>query len=78
MQAKLTLSIDPSVVVRAKRYAKRSGMSVSQMVEAYLDTVTRKAAGEAPETPVLNSLRGILKGADPDAYRKHLLKKYLG
>jgi hypothetical protein len=78
VQAKLTLSIDPSVVVRAKRYAKRSGMSVSQMVEAYLDTVTRTAAGETRETPVLNSLRGILKDADPDAYRKHLVKKHLG
>jgi hypothetical protein len=78
VQAKLTLSIDPSVVVRAKRYAKRSGMSISQMVEAYLDTVTRTASEKAPETPVLNSLRGMLKGADPDAYRKHLVKKYLG
>jgi hypothetical protein len=69
MQAKLTLSIDPAVVVRAKRYAKRTGMSVSQLVETYLDTVTRKAA-ETPDTPVLNSLRGALKGVDPDAYRK--------
>lgn len=78
MQAKLTLSIDPSVVVRAKRYAKRSGMSVSQMVETYLDSVTRTAADRVPEPPVLKSLRGILKGADPDAWRKHLVKKYLG
>lgn len=78
MQTKLTLSIDPSVVVRAKRYAKRSGVSISRMVETYLDSVTRPSAGEMPETPVLNSLRGMLKGADPDAYRKHLVKKYLG
>lgn len=78
MQAKLTLSIDPAVLVRAKRYSKKSGVSISQMVEAYLDTVTRTEAGGGPETPVLNSLRGILKGSDPDAYRKHLVKKYLG
>jgi len=27
--------------------------------------------------PVVASLRGILKKADPEAYRKHLIKKYL-
>lgn len=78
MQAKLTLSIDPAVIVRAKRYSKKSGVSISQMVEAYLDTVTRTASDRAPGTPVLNSLRGILKGVDPEAYHKHLVKKYLG
>ena len=77
MQAKLTLSIDPAVIVRAKRYSKKSGVSISQMVETYLDHVTRPP-GNDEKTPVLNALRGILKGADPDAYRKHLVRKYLG
>jgi hypothetical protein len=77
VQAKLTLSIDPAVVIRAKRYSKKSGVSISQMVEAYLDSVTRPAPIDE-KTPVLNALRGILKGADPDAYKKHLVKKYLG
>jgi hypothetical protein len=63
-------------VVRAKRYAKRSGMSISQMVEAYLDTVT---ASDAParESSFAESFRGILKNGDREAYRAHLVKKYL-
>ncbi len=34
--SKLTLSVDGEVVARAKCHAKRRGVSVSQMVEAYL------------------------------------------
>jgi hypothetical protein len=29
---KLTLSVDPAVVSRAKRYAKQNGLSLSKMV----------------------------------------------
>jgi hypothetical protein len=32
--SKLTLSVDSRVVIRAKRYAKQQGVSVSKMVEA--------------------------------------------
>ena len=37
--AKLTLSVDSRVVSRAKQYAKRRGVSVSEMVETYLAAV---------------------------------------
>jgi hypothetical protein len=37
--AKLTLSVDSRVVSLAKQYAKRRGVSVSNMVEAYLAAV---------------------------------------
>jgi len=40
--SKLTLSIDPVVISRAKRYAKQHGTSVSQMVEAYLASVSTR------------------------------------
>ena len=39
--AKLTLSVDERVASRAKRYAKQQGVSVSQMVEAYLEAVAK-------------------------------------
>lgn len=73
--SKLTLNVDPKVISRAKRYATRSGISLSAMVETYLDSVA--SPPEAAATPVLRSVRGILKKADPDAYRKHLSRKYL-
>jgi hypothetical protein len=37
--AKLTLSVDGSVVKTAKRYARRHGTSVSHLVEQYLGLV---------------------------------------
>ncbi|MGA2716906.1 MAG: DUF6364 family protein [Bryobacteraceae bacterium] len=77
MQTKLTLSVTPSVVSRAKRYAKQQGISVSQMVEVYLSSVTQSVDPGQDHPPVLRSLLGSLKKADPKDYRTHLVKKYL-
>jgi hypothetical protein len=74
--SKLTLSVDPSVVARAKRYAKQNGMSLSRMVETYLASISAPPAAKKMP-PVLRSLRGILKRADPEDYKKHLAEKYL-
>jgi len=72
---KLTLSVDPDVAARAKRYAKGRGTSVSRMVEAYLTSVIEPETREE-KTPILDSLAGILKKADIGDYHKHLSKKY--
>ena len=71
---KLTLSVDESIATRAKRYADRKGTSVSELVERFLDVLSKPAQGD--DFPELRRLRGSLKGSDPDAYRKHLLRKY--
>jgi len=76
---KLTLSVNPSVVKRAKVYAARRGTSISSLVEGYLDLVSRPpAAGDAPVTPLLSRLWAELKGLSPDqgAYRRYLARKY--
>ena len=77
MQTKLTLSVTPSVVSRAKRYAKQQGISISQMVEAYLASVTSSFDPGQDHPPVLRSLLGSLRKANPKDYRAHLVKKYL-
>jgi Family of unknown function (DUF6364) len=60
---KLTLSVDGQVVGRAKRFAEKRGTSVSQLVERYLQLLTRPLQpGEDP--PVLRRLKGALKGLD--------------
>ena len=71
--AKLTLSIDPKAVARAKRYARSQGTSVSKMVQVYLGMVSEPV--ETPEPPVLRSLRGILKKGAVRDYRKYLARK---
>ena len=75
MTTKLTLSANPAVVSRAKRYAKRQGVSVSRLVEGYLASLSEQTeAADLP--PLVASLRGVLKGVDAEAYRKHLARKY--
>jgi hypothetical protein len=74
--AKLTLSVDDRVVSRAKQYAKRRGVSVSAMVQAYLTAVAEPASAATDAAPILRSVRGVLKHADIDEYRKHLTAKY--
>jgi hypothetical protein len=74
--AKLTLNVDERVVSRAKQYAKRRGVSVSQMVEAYLAAVTNPPSRATGGTPILRSVRGILKDGDINEYRTHLAAKY--
>jgi len=74
--AKLTLSVDHRVVSRAKQYAKRRGVSVSKMVEGYLAAVAEPPSSTTEAAPILRSIRGILRHADIDDYRKHLAAKY--
>ena len=64
------------MVSRAKHYAKLRGVSVSSMVEAYLAAVAEPLSPATGAAPILRSVRGILKNADIDAYRKHLAAKY--
>lgn len=73
--AKLTLTVDSRIAEHAKRYARARGTSVSRLVEGYLRLLGR-ANAEHDEPPVLRELRGILRGADPAAYRRHLVRKY--
>jgi Na+-translocating ferredoxin:NAD+ oxidoreductase RnfE subunit len=73
--AKLTLSVNPSVVARAKRYAKQRGVSVSEMVESYLDAVSAPPE-PASAPPVLRSVRGILRKGSLQDYRRHLSRKH--
>jgi hypothetical protein len=74
--SKLTLSVDSHVVSRAKSYAKQQGVSMSEMVEAYLAAVAEPRSAATRDAPILRSLRGSLKQADIEEYRKHLTAKY--
>lgn len=52
MKTKLTLSIDPKVVQKARNYAKQNGDSVSQIVESYLVALTQDRNEFAQEESV--------------------------
>ncbi len=74
--SKLTLSVDDRVVFHAKRYAKQRGVSVSEIVEAYLAAVAEPSSPVERDAPILRSVRGSLAKADLTGYRKHLVAKY--
>lgn len=71
---KLTLSVDEDVVARAKAFAAQSGTSVSQLVERYLDFISRPTHGRFPKG--LRSVRGVLGRGDRETFRSHLEEKY--
>lgn len=72
---KLTLSVDEKVVRDAKRYAAARGTSVSQLVERYLDLLSRPFEPDE-DAPVLRLLRGAARGVPAESHRRHLSRKY--
>jgi hypothetical protein len=73
--SKLTLSVDPDVVVAAKRYAAARGRSVSDLVETYLAAITAAAPAGAPP-PGLARWRGSMSGVDVGDHKAWLAEKY--
>ena len=82
MNTKLTLTIEQSIIEKAKRYAKEKERSLSDLIENYLKTITKDTKSEAiKETPVVQSLKGSFQMPDNFDYKKELAdrlsKKYL-
>jgi len=82
MNTKLTLTLDQSVIERAKIYAGKKGSSLSGLISNYLKviTTTDEVANVLME-PITKSLKGSFKATDDFDYKKELSKglsnKYL-
>lgn len=76
MTAKLTLSVDPEVVARAKRYAAQTGTSVSRLVEDYLAALVTGPEEGRSTPPVLEALRGSMQTGTIEDYREYQQEKY--
>jgi hypothetical protein len=82
METKLTLRLNDHVIERAKIYARSHRISLSKMIESYLDglTQTKEEESKIPITPLVESLSGVINlPADFDykkAYRDYLEEKY--
>jgi len=82
MITKLTLTIEKSVIQKAKRYAKEKERSLSDIIENYLKAITEDEIGEEIEiTPLVKSLKGSFKAPKDFNYKEELTKalseKYL-
>ncbi|ASS48616.1 MAG: hypothetical protein A3D31_07330 [Candidatus Fluviicola riflensis] len=78
MNTKLTLNLDKSVIEHAKSYAKDNHVSLSKLIENYLDSLTRKTKQKSSVSSLVESLTGIIP-SDYDEkkdYRDYITKKY--
>lgn len=78
MHSKLTLRLETDVIERAKKYAKKNGKSLSQMVSEYFVHLEGPRTPDKELGPVTRKLKGALRGsgADETDYRAYVEKKY--
>ena len=69
MNSKLTLKLNESIIEKAKQYAKDNNISLSKMIENYLQAITNKKSNKIEISPLVNSLTGVIVLENKD-YRK--------
>lgn len=80
MSTKLTLTVEKSIIERAKYYSKHSGRSLSEIITNYLDHLT-KDHSDTKISPKLKKIVGSVKlpenfDAEKEK-RTHLEQKHL-
>ena len=61
MTTKLTLTVESQIIERAKKYAKGTGKSLSEIVESYLDEISSAETAEGCVSPKLKKLIGAVR-----------------
>ena len=82
MNTKLTLTIDQSIIERAKKYARKKERSLSDLIENYLKSLTNSEEKTVENiSPQLKSMKGAFKIPKDFDYKKEiterLTEKYL-
>lgn len=76
MNTKLTLTIDQSVIERAKKYARQKERSLSDLIENYLKALTTEEISKQDElSPKVKSLKGSFKIPEDFDYKKELSER---
>lgn len=83
MKEKLTLSIEKSIITRAKKYSRSNRKSISEIVENHLEDLTDKKISIRSKKkihPLVKQLAGVLKSSGNQdikkEYHKHWEEKY--
>ena len=79
MNTKLTLNLDKEIINEAKTYAKSQSVSLSKLIENYLNSLTRQSKKNASSvSPLVESLTGIIPNDydERNDYRNYIDKKY--
>ncbi|MCB9033766.1 MAG: hypothetical protein H6553_08010 [Chitinophagales bacterium] len=56
MDTKLTLKLNKNIIVRAKKYASNKQLSLSRLIENYLDSLTKEQQDEFEISPFVKSI----------------------
>ena len=76
MNTKLTLTIEQSVIEKAKKYAKEKERSLSNLIENYLKALTKEgSSNEIALTPIAKSLKGSFTAPKNFDYKKELANR---
>ena len=76
MNTKLTLTIEQTVIEKAKKYAKDKERSLSNLIENYLKAITTENNTDEIElTPIVKSLKGAFKAPKNFDYKKELTNR---
>ncbi|KGO86674.1 DUF6364 family protein [Flavobacterium suncheonense] len=76
MNTKLTLTIEQSVIEKAKKYAKEKERSLSDLIENYLKALTKdNAQNDIELTPIVKSLKGSFNAPKKINYKKDLVNR---
>jgi ribosome recycling factor len=79
MNTKLTLNLDKNIIKSAKEYAKNRKVSLSQLIENYLNSLTKKEDKDIKVSPLVESLTGVIPNENKDyktEYYDYLSQKY--
>ena len=80
MNTKLTLNLNKGVIEQAKSYAKENSVSLSKLIESYLDSLTKRSEKKSKISPLVKSLTGVIPSRNYDYkkdYKDYLSEKYL-
>ena len=75
MTTKLTLTVDKDIIEKAKSYAKKTGRSLSGLIESYLEEVVQENNDHETVSPRLKKIIGAVK-LPADFDEKKELKAY--
>jgi len=80
MDTKLTLKLDKEIINQAKLYAESRKISLSKLIESYLQLLTNENSTKQRISPLVDSLSGVIDLTenydDKEDYTDHLTKKY--
>jgi formiminotetrahydrofolate cyclodeaminase len=81
MTTKLTLTVEKTVIEKAKSYAKQTGRSLSELIEKYLESITSNEKNDNELSPKLRKIVGAVKLPknfdEEEELREYYEKKHL-